>query len=157
MAWSSSKLILAGKLADGLGGESKADQAVLVTGDRITAVGPRETIQQQTPPGAERIDLSSACVTPGLIDGHTHLSLAGDGRNYIEMFTESDEMMVLTGGDESTAAFGCWDYHDSRTWRAEPGGIRAQGGGWARIYSGTASACEWATYHLYRRAFSHVQ
>ena len=97
MAQSSSKLILAGRLADGLGGESKADQAVLVTGDRITAVGPRETIQQQVPPDAERIDLSSACVTPGLIDGHTHLSLAGDGRNYIEMFTESDEMMVLTG------------------------------------------------------------
>ena len=39
MAQSNSKLILAGRLADGLGGESKADQVVLVTGDRITAVG----------------------------------------------------------------------------------------------------------------------
>ena len=36
MAQSNSKLILAGKLADGLGGEAKADQAILVTGDRIT-------------------------------------------------------------------------------------------------------------------------
>ena len=97
MAQSGSKLILAGRLADGLGGESKPDQAVLVTGDRITAVGPREAIQQQAPPDSEQIDLSTACVTPGLIDGHTHLSLAGDGRNYIEMFTETDEMMVLTG------------------------------------------------------------
>jgi imidazolonepropionase-like amidohydrolase len=32
-----------------------------------------------------------------LIDGHTHLSLAGDGRSYAEMFSETDEMMVLTG------------------------------------------------------------
>ena len=84
-------------LADGLGGASKTDQAILVTADRITAVGPKEEIQQQTPPDAEIVDLGSACVTPGLIDGHTHLSLAGDGRNYAEMFADTDEMMVLTG------------------------------------------------------------
>ena len=54
MAQSSSKLILAGWLADGLGGEAKADQAILVTGDRISAVGPREAIQQQAPPDAEQ-------------------------------------------------------------------------------------------------------
>ena len=65
MSQSSSKLILAGRLADGLGGEAKADQAILVAGDRITAVGPREAIQQQAPPDAEQIDLSTACVTPG--------------------------------------------------------------------------------------------
>ena len=97
MAQSNSKLILAGLLADGVGGESIADQAILVTDDRIAAVGPRREIRRQAPRGAEQIDLSRACVTPGLIDGHTHLSLAGDGRNYIEMFSETDEMMVLTG------------------------------------------------------------
>ena len=97
MAQASSKLILAGKLADGLGGEAQADQAILVTGDRITAVGPRRQIRRQAPPDTEQIDLSDACVTPGLIDGHTHLSLAGDGRSYVEMFSETDEMMVLTG------------------------------------------------------------
>ncbi len=97
MAQSNSKLILAGLLADGVGGESIADQAILVTGDRIAAVGPRREIRRQAPRDAEQIDLSRACVTPGLIDGHTHLSLAGDGRNYIEMFSETDEMMVLTG------------------------------------------------------------
>ena len=97
MAQSNSKLILAGLLADGAGGESIADQAILVTGDRIAAVGPRREIRRQAPRDAEQIDLSRACVTPGLIDGHTHLSLAGDGRNYIEMFSETDEMMVLTG------------------------------------------------------------
>ncbi len=92
-----SKLILAGQLADGLGGASKTSQAILVTDGRITAVGQKEAIQQQTPPDAEVIDLGHACITPGLVDGHTHLSLAGDGRNYVEMFAETDEMMVLTG------------------------------------------------------------
>ena len=97
MAQSNSKLILAGLLADGVGGESIADQAILVTDDRIAAVGPRREIRRQAPRDAEQIDLSRACVTPGLIDGHTHLSLAGDGRSYVEMFSETDEMMVLTG------------------------------------------------------------
>ena len=97
MAQSNSKLILAGLLADGLGGESIADQAILVTDDRIAAVGPRREIRRQAPRDAEQIDLSRTCVTPGLIDGHTHLSLAGDGRSYVEMFSETDEMMVLTG------------------------------------------------------------
>ena len=43
------------------------------------------------------IDLGSACLAPALIDGHTHLSLAGDGRNYVDMFSDTDVMMVLTG------------------------------------------------------------
>ncbi len=90
-------LIQASRLADGLGGASKTDQAILVTTDRITAVGQKEEIQQLAPPDAEIMDLGSACITPGLIDGHTHLSLAGDGRNYAEMFSDTDETMVLTG------------------------------------------------------------
>ena len=90
-------LIQAGRLADGQGGPARVDQAVLVQDGRIRAVGSQAEIQQQTPPEAETIDLGAACLAPGLIDGHTHLSLAGDGRNYVAHFAESDEMMVLTG------------------------------------------------------------
>ena len=90
-------LILAGRLADGLGGASRADQAVLVEAGRIRAVGDRETVRRQASPEAEVVDLGAACLTPGLIDSHTHLSLAGDGRPYAAMFADSDEMMVLTG------------------------------------------------------------
>ena len=61
--------IRAGRLADGLGGSSKADQSILVTDGRIAAVGPREAIQQQTPPEAEIIDLGTACVAPGASSG----------------------------------------------------------------------------------------
>ncbi len=94
---STSVLILAGRLADGLGGASRADQAVLVEAGRIRAVGSREAMRRQVAPEVEVVDLGAACLAPGLIDSHTHLSLAGDGRPYTEMFAETDEMMVLTG------------------------------------------------------------
>ena len=90
-------LIRAARLADGLSTSSQPNQAVLISDGRIRAVGAADTIASQTPPDTETIDLGDATLTPGLIDGHTHLSLAGDGRSYVEMFSESDEMMVLTG------------------------------------------------------------
>ncbi len=90
-------LIRAGRLANGLGGSSVADRVILLVNGRITAVAPAAAMEAVTPPEAEIVDLRSACVAPGLIDGHTHLSLAGDGRTYVEMFADTDEMMVLTG------------------------------------------------------------
>jgi imidazolonepropionase-like amidohydrolase len=94
---SKSVLICAGLLADGLGASAKADQALWVVNGRICAIGQREDIRRQIPIDAETVDLGPACVAPGLIDGHTHLSLAGDGRTYSELFSETDEMMVLSG------------------------------------------------------------
>ena len=88
-------LIKAGLLADGIGDIAKENQAVLVADGSIVALGPVDGIE--TPPDTEIIDLGATCLAPGLIDGHTHLSLAGDGRSYVEMFGETDEMMVLTG------------------------------------------------------------
>lgn len=90
-------LIQASQLFDGLDGSTQRGQAVLVADGRIAAVGPQGAVRQQAPPDTAAIDLGDVCLAPGLIDGHTHLSLAGDGRSYAEMFSESDEMMVLTG------------------------------------------------------------
>ncbi len=92
-----SVLIQADLLFDGLDGSVQSAQAVLVSDGRIVEVGPAAQLRQQLPPETQTIDLGSACLAPGLIDGHTHLSLAGDGRPYAAMFSESDEMMVLTG------------------------------------------------------------
>ena len=47
--------------------------AVLVTGERITAVGPAAEVR--APAGAEVIDLPGATLLPGLMDIHSHLFL----------------------------------------------------------------------------------
>jgi imidazolonepropionase-like amidohydrolase len=47
--------------------------AVLVRGERITAVGPAASIA--VPSGTRRVDLAGATLLPGLIEGHSHLLL----------------------------------------------------------------------------------
>jgi imidazolonepropionase-like amidohydrolase len=81
-------------LVDGNGGAPIADGAVRIQGDRITAVGPAGQLGPS--PGAEW-DFRAYTLIPGLIDVHTHLTLAGDGRTYEEMALDPDEMMVLAG------------------------------------------------------------
>ncbi len=61
--------IRAGRLFDARSGAMRPNQIVLITGDRITDVGPAVAI----PPGARVIDLSTATVLPGMIDGHVHV------------------------------------------------------------------------------------
>jgi imidazolonepropionase-like amidohydrolase len=64
--------IRAGKLVDVVAGKVLTDQTILISGERITAVGPAGSIA--VPAGAEIIDLPGATVLPGLIDAHTHLT-----------------------------------------------------------------------------------
>src|SRR5882757_8127728 len=49
------------------------DGAVLVTDDRITAVGPRAQVLEQAGPSATRYDYPDATVLPGLFNAHVHL------------------------------------------------------------------------------------
>jgi imidazolonepropionase-like amidohydrolase len=70
-------LIKAGHLIDGRADQARSDIGILVTGRRITAVGPVAQIQSQAG-GARVIDLTTMTVLPGLIDAHTHLLLQGD-------------------------------------------------------------------------------
>ncbi|HVE77511.1 MAG TPA: imidazolonepropionase [Gemmatimonadaceae bacterium] len=48
------------------------DGAVLVSGDRITAVGPRAAVERAAPPDAERVDCDGGVLLPGFVDSHTH-------------------------------------------------------------------------------------
>ncbi|MYM31881.1 amidohydrolase family protein [Duganella sp. CY15W] len=65
-------VIRAGKLLDVVAGTVLKDQNIIITGERITAVGPAASTQ--IPAGAQIIDLSAQTVLPGLIDMHTHLT-----------------------------------------------------------------------------------
>ena len=72
-----SYLIRAARLIDGRSDQVKTNVTILVTGDRIAALGGDE-ISQRAPAGTIRIDLGSATVLPGLTDTHTHVLLQGD-------------------------------------------------------------------------------
>src|SRR5579864_577839 len=63
--------VRAGHLFDSKSGQMLANQVVLVTGEKITDVGPADRVQ--IPTGAQVIDLSQATVMPGFVDAHTHV------------------------------------------------------------------------------------
>lgn len=66
-------LVKAGRLLDARTGNVLAPAAVLIEGDKIKQVGsPSQII---VPAGAKTMDLGTATLLPGLIDGHTHLLL----------------------------------------------------------------------------------
>ena len=66
-------LIKAGRLLDPRSGNILAPAAVLMEDGKIKEVGPPAQVQAAAPAGVKIIDLGSAMLVPGLIDGHTHL------------------------------------------------------------------------------------
>lgn len=81
-------LIKAGKLIDVRAGNVLTGQAILIEGDRITAVGPAETVVKNAPSSIRIIDLTRATVLPGLIDCHTHITFQ-PGNYYEDLFRKS--------------------------------------------------------------------
>jgi len=65
-------VLKAARLFDGKGSGVVTPGIVVVTGNRIVAVG----ASAQIPPGAEVLDFGDATLLPGFIDAHTHLTMS---------------------------------------------------------------------------------
>jgi imidazolonepropionase-like amidohydrolase len=66
-------LLVAARVFDAEDGQTHTGWSVLVTGNRITAVGP--AAQVSAPPDSVRVELGDATLLPGLMDIHSHLFL----------------------------------------------------------------------------------
>lgn len=73
-------LVRAGRLLDARAGVYLEDQGVLIEGERVKAVGAFKDVQSRARQDAALIDLSRMTVLPGLIDCHSHLLDAMEGR-----------------------------------------------------------------------------
>jgi imidazolonepropionase-like amidohydrolase len=85
-------------LVDGTGGPAVPEAGILIAGERIVAAGPAAAIAGRVTEQTIVHDLRPWWVAPGLIDEHTHPTLAGDGRSYEEMEADEDEVMALAAG-----------------------------------------------------------
>jgi imidazolonepropionase-like amidohydrolase len=68
-------VIHAGQLFDGKSDRLVTKQVIVIQGDRIADVGAEGNVK--IPAGAEEIDLGTATVLPGLVEGHNHMFKIG--------------------------------------------------------------------------------
>ncbi|HVP53081.1 MAG TPA: amidohydrolase family protein [Terriglobales bacterium] len=97
-------LIKAGRLLDVREGTYRADQGVLIEGERIKEVGPLAAVQAHAPRDTAIIDLSRSTVLPGLIDCHDHV--LGNPKDYSPMRDLRN----------SSATGAVWGVHNLESW-----------------------------------------
>jgi len=76
-------LLRAGHVLDVHTGKETPAETIIVEGDRITAIAPTATTPAN--PGDRVIDLTAYTLLPGLIDVHTHLTMATNFDPYFEL------------------------------------------------------------------------
>ena len=112
-------LVRTGHLLDVKTGAEPAGQTIIVTGDRITGVAP--TASTPADSGDKVIDLTRYTVMPGLIDVHTHLTMANNFDPYFELsMTPAKEAIIgvenakvtLEAGFTTVRNVGANDYTD---------------------------------------------
>jgi imidazolonepropionase-like amidohydrolase len=90
-------VLRAARLIDGTGAAAISNAIVVVTDEKITAVGSAGTVK--VPEGAKIIDLGDATLLPGLIDAHTHLigRVLGDPEGESAYFKDYESFGAILG------------------------------------------------------------
>jgi imidazolonepropionase-like amidohydrolase len=83
------------RLIDGTGAAAKADQTILISGDKITAIGPAASVQ--VPANANRLDFTGYSAIPGLVGMHDHLFYPAGGGLYHDMPFSFPRLYLATG------------------------------------------------------------
>jgi imidazolonepropionase-like amidohydrolase len=86
-------LLRAGHVLDVHTGKETAAQTIIVEGDKIAALAP--TASTPTKPGDREVDLTAYTLLPGLIDVHTHLTMATDFDPYFELSMTPGKEAIL--------------------------------------------------------------
>ena len=74
-------------------GTTLRDAVILIAGERISAVGPADSIV--IPAGAQRLDLPGKWIMPGLMNMHVHFGLRLPGTAMLETANETDGGLAL--------------------------------------------------------------
>jgi imidazolonepropionase-like amidohydrolase len=90
-------VLKAARLIDGTGAPAINNAVVIVTDNKITAVGDAASVR--VPAGAKIVDLGDVTLLPGFIDAHTHLigRVLGDPDNDNSTFKDYDSFGAILG------------------------------------------------------------
>ncbi|HXI80364.1 MAG TPA: amidohydrolase family protein [Verrucomicrobiae bacterium] len=85
-----------GALADGRSDALRIGMSILVEGDRIAWIRPADAEEDPGPAdGLEIVDAGGTSIVPGMVDGHSHLTMPG-GSHWIERGSDPPEVAVAT-------------------------------------------------------------
>ena len=100
--------LVGGRVLDGFGGPILENGVVLVSGQRVIAVGPVSEVE--VPDGIRVIDTNGMTVLPGLCDMHVHLQLLGHGdyERWDDLYgTADEEIMAIAAGQLLNSGVTC--------------------------------------------------
>jgi len=114
--------------ADGRSAQLRLGVSVLVSGGRISWIRPADD-EGERPAGTEIVDAGGATIVPGLVDGHSHLTLPG-GSHWIDRGSDPTGTLLAVA-----EANGELQYRSGVRWARDVGSPRRQLDGVERAVS----------------------